>query len=159
MPITIQDLTVNFDHLDREAILNDWRWLVGASHQVILITAVGDAFLQHKENGSIQFLDTIAGELQFISESADGLMGLLQDRDFVLNYFGVALFADLQKSDNGLTKGQIYSYKHPPVLGGEIVLENIEATDIDVHFALMGQIHQQASKMADGTPISGIKNE
>ena len=155
MPITLNDLTVNFQHLNRESLMDSWRWLVGSTKQVILLTAVGDAFLQDSQDGTIHFLDTIAGEVQSIAESYDDLLSLLNDKNFVVNYFAVELFADLQQPQTLLT-GQIYSYKQPPVLGGQIALDNIEPTDIDVHFTLLGQIHQQVKGLPDGTSIGKV---
>ena len=46
MSLTWNDLTVSFEHLDRERLIEDWKWLVGSSLP-ILITSVGDAFLQN----------------------------------------------------------------------------------------------------------------
>ena len=42
MPLTMNDLTVNFSHLDQARILDDWRWLIGPNRLPILISAAGD---------------------------------------------------------------------------------------------------------------------
>ena len=55
-PFTLNDLTVNFSHQDRALILLDWRWLVGPDRHPILITALGDAFLQDSRDSSIHLL-------------------------------------------------------------------------------------------------------
>jgi hypothetical protein len=44
--ITLSDLTVDVGHLDQERLLDDWRWLIGPSKRLILVSAIGDAFLQ-----------------------------------------------------------------------------------------------------------------
>jgi hypothetical protein len=156
MPIIINDLTINFQHLDRETLMGSWRWLIGPTKQIILLTAVGDAFLQDAQDGTIHFLDTIAGDVQLIAESYDDLQTLLSDKEFVVNYFAVELYADLQQQGKSLSAGHLYSYKHPPVLGGQVALDNIEPTDIDVHFTLMGQIHQQIKGAPKGTSIGRV---
>ena len=45
MKITWNDLTVNFEQIDREKLVDDWRWLIGDSTLPILITSTGDMFL------------------------------------------------------------------------------------------------------------------
>ena len=54
MRITLSDLTVGFDHLDRAHLLEDWRWLIGSSKQPILLSAVGDAFVHDENDGTCQ---------------------------------------------------------------------------------------------------------
>jgi hypothetical protein len=49
--ITLNDLTVNFRHLDPMALLDDWRWLIGERKRAVLITALGDAFVQDPDDG------------------------------------------------------------------------------------------------------------
>ena len=60
MRITWDDLTVNFDDFQSEDLLKDWRWLIGSSAQPILISSVGDAFIQD-ETGKVFWLETGAG--------------------------------------------------------------------------------------------------
>jgi hypothetical protein len=61
--IALSDLTVNVDYLDLERLLDDWRWLIGPSKRV-LVSAIGDAFLQDEDVGAIHLSDsgaTLAG--------------------------------------------------------------------------------------------------
>ena len=43
--MTLDDLTVNFDHVDAAALLSDWRWLIGEHKTPILITLAIFTFL------------------------------------------------------------------------------------------------------------------
>jgi type VI secretion system (T6SS) immunity protein Tdi1 len=155
--VTLDDLTVNFKHLDRECLLSDWRWLTGPQRLPIPLTASGDAFLQDKNDSSIYVLDVATAEFKRVADTPAEFQALLADRTFVMNRFAVAMIADLRRSGRVLAPGQIYSFKKPPVLGGEYVLENIEATDIGVHFSIAGQIHERVRKLPPGTKISGLK--
>ena len=154
--MNLNDLTVNFSHLDRQALLSDWSWLLGHSKFPILLAASGDAFVQDAETGSVHFLDLGAGVLSQVASSVCEFQSLLSDRDFVHKYFAVEMIADLRKSGCLLAPGQIYSFKKPPVLGGEYILGNIEPTDIEVHYSLAGQIHEQVSNLPEGTKITGV---
>ena len=157
--MTLDELTVNFRDLNRDQLLSDWAWMVGSSRLPILLTASGDAFLQDKANGSISVLDVAAGELIPVAKSLGEFQRLLADRTFVLNHFAVEMVSDLRRSGRLLGPGQIYSFRKPPILGGEYTLENIEVTDIEVHFSIAGQLHKQVHGRAPGTPVGGAAIE
>jgi hypothetical protein len=159
MAITLNELTVNFDHLERERLLEDWRWLLGPAKQPVLLTAAGDAFVQDEMDGSILLLDVAAGELLRVADDLEGFQALLADREFVTNHFAVEMVAGLRDAGVTLGRGEIYSFRHPPVLGGEYTLENVEPTDIEVHFSLAGQIHRQVRDLPPGAVIRKINIE
>jgi hypothetical protein len=154
--MTLNDLTVNFSHLDCQALLSDWSWLIGNSKVPILLAASGDAFVQDTETEAVYFLDFGAGALSQVASSVGKFQSLLSDKNFVLKYFAVEMISDLKKSGCLLKPGQIYSFKKAPVLGGEYILSNIEPTDIEVHCSLAGQIHNQVSNLPDGTKITSV---
>jgi hypothetical protein len=159
MPITLNDLTVDFTHLKRDEILTEWKWLIGKTKLPILLAASGDAFVEDTDDGSVHVLDVGAGELTKVADSFDDFRSLLTDKQFVADNFALEMIVDLRKSGKALKKGQIYSLKKPLILGGEYELENIEPTDIEIHFSMLGQIYEQASKLEPGTRISEIEFE
>jgi hypothetical protein len=154
--MTLDDLTINFSHLDREALLSDWRWLIGPSKQPILVAAIGDAYVQDPEDGSVHLLDVGGGALEKIAGSVDEFRKLLADREFVTDSFVPSTIVALRNADKVLGPGQVYSYIKPPVLGGAYSVANLEPTDVSVHFSILGQIHQQVKDLPEGTPIDSI---
>ncbi|MCW3062611.1 MAG: hypothetical protein JWQ02_4432 [Capsulimonas sp.] len=156
MAITMNDLTVNFTHLDRESLMESWRWLIGETKQPILLTALGNAFVQDLVDGSICMVDTSTGDLLAAADSMEHLTELMEDKDFVRRAFDVEAFAALQKAGMTLQPGQIFSFKVPMALGGQYVLDNIEAEDISVHFGVTGQIFEQVSQMPEGAIVSEV---
>lgn len=167
--MNVDDLTVNISHLSQRELLSDWRWLIdkskvafmswisGPSKLPILVTAAGDVFVQDRFTKSVHFLDVTQGSLSLAASSLDEFKELLKDRQFVERYFSVEMINALRKVGLSLTGKQIFSYKVPPVLGGEFEVENIEATDISVHFSIAGQIHRQVANLPVGTPINRIR--
>lgn len=155
--MTLDDLTVNFSHLDRNALLDDWRWLIGPDRQPILLTAAGDAFLQDATDGTVHFLDVAAGKMQLVAQSEEHFRSLLGDRNFVSEFFVPGLVAELRQTGCVLGIGQIYSFRRPPVLGGDYAPSNAEIGDIQVHFSLTGQIHRQVAALPPGTPVGQIR--
>lgn len=156
MAITLNDLTVNFSHLDRMTLLSDWHWLISEHKVPILITAMGNVFVQDAQDGAVAVLDPGEGKVRNVAASVEELQGLLSDRDFVYSELMVEDFANLQRAGKLLAPGQVFGFIKPPILGGSFDVENLEPTDIQVHFSLSGQIHQQVKDLPDGTPISHV---
>jgi hypothetical protein len=154
--MTLSDLTVGFGDIDRSSLLADWSWLVSVSKSPILLTASGDAFLKDADDGSIHLLDVAGGTLSQIASSFDEFKSQLTDKGFVGDRFAVQMAGELIKAGVVLGPRQVYSFKIPPVLGGKHCLENIEPTDIEVHFSLSGQVHEKVRGLPPGTRIGRV---
>jgi hypothetical protein len=48
---------------------------------------------------------------------------------------------------------QCVGYKRPLFVGGKDIVENLELSDLDVYWHLMGQLIRQAKGLAAGTPV------
>jgi hypothetical protein len=155
--MTLDDLTVSFGTLNQTEILSDWLWLTHSKYLPILLTASGDAFLQNVDDESVHCLDTGEGKIEKVAASVSEFEHLLKNKDFVVRYLGVEMVGDLIQSGKELQEGQIYSLIKPYILGGEYSLENIEATDIEVHFSVLGQVHCKVKDLPEGTDIGSIE--
>jgi hypothetical protein len=158
MNVTWKELTVNFQKHGADDLLRDWRWLVGDSMQLLIVSSLGDMFLANAE-GRVFWLDTGTGLLQQVAESPEDFKHIMQQRENADQWFVPQLVGDLMAAGVVLSAGQCYSYKKPPVLGGQIKPENFEPTDLSVHFSILGQIHRQVKNLPSGTSISNIKME
>jgi hypothetical protein len=156
MAISLNDLTVDFSHVDKDALLEDWEWLIGDTKMPILITAVGDAFVQDA-NGAVHLLDVGAGDLSKVADSVEEFRSLLGDREFVTDTLLPDLVAALRSAGKTLGDGELYSFVNPPVLGGEYEVANMDPMIMEVHFSIFGQIHRQVADLPEGTPITNIK--
>jgi Domain of unknown function (DUF1851) len=56
-----------------------------------------------------------------------------------------------------LDANEVYSFSHPPVLGGQIAVENVETMDFDVSLTITGQLHRQVRDLPPGTQITGFR--
>lgn len=157
--MTLNDLTVNCQHLNRATLLEDWHWLVGQSNLPVLVTVAGDAFVQDERTGSVSFLDVTEGKLEQVAGSGDEFQALLLERDFVMDKFSVDIVAPLLKKQGPPAPGCLFSFKKPPVLGGAFAIDNLEESDIEVHFSITGQIWAKVINLPEGTPITAIKIE
>jgi Domain of unknown function (DUF1851) len=153
--MTIDDLTADFKHLDRERLLADWSWFLGTRKAPILVTAMGNAFVQDLDTGVIEFLDIGTPDLVAIAEAPDELERELSRQAFVLKFFDVSLASELLKS-GPLARGTVFGFRRLPKFGGEYVAENFEPTDIEVHFSLSGQLHEKLAKLPPGQVIGQV---
>ncbi|MDN3650083.1 DUF1851 domain-containing protein [Reinekea marina] len=152
MSLTWNDLTVDFEHLDRTKLIEDWQWLVGSALP-ILITSVGDAFLQ-SETGEIFWLITGSAEFEKVADSYEEFQGKLQDNELIHEWFLVPVVAQLKEQGATLEQGKLFGFKQLPVLGGKYEPDNFELTDIEVHFAMSGQMNLQIKDLPDGTKVN-----
>ena len=153
MRITWNELTVAPGTHSADDLLSEWRWLLGDAYQIVLISSLGDLFLSDGA-GHIHWLDAGAGRLTKIASSLDEFQQFRQQPANVAEWFVPQLVGDIIQRGVRLSSGQCFSYKVPPVVGGQMEPNNFEATDLSVHFSILGQINRQAKDLPEGTPIS-----
>ena len=152
----IDDLSVSIEHLPRKLLLADWHWLLGTENLPVLVTKAGDVFTQNVGTNQIMFLDVVQGSASVVAKGSDELHSLLKNVEFVAHHFALNLVAPLIKSGPPLPEGSLYGWKRLPVLGGEYSTENLEPTDIEVHFSVAGQLWRQVKDLPDGTKIGDV---
>lgn len=119
-----------------------------------LTSMFGDVFLEGSDG--FWFLDTIDGTIIRRWPDAAALqadMNKVDAREQLLMPDLVAAAANTGLVPN---EQQVLGFKIPPVLGGEISLDNLEAVDYVVAMHIAGQIHRQVKDLPPGTSISGI---
>lgn len=155
MKLTWKELTLNPDAMDFNELLSDWRWLAPKSMVPIVVTALGDFFLQD-DDGSVHWLEVGAGTLSQVAANLPEFEKKIVQPENADLWFLPELIGDLIDEGQVLAEGQCYSWQVPPGLNGEISVENLQPQDIRVHCSLFGQIFQQTKDLPDGTPITDI---
>jgi hypothetical protein len=120
-----------------------------------VVSCSGDAFLEDA-NGAVSWLDTGTGRLTRISESSEQFFSALEDIDNIDQWLLASTVLDLIESGLILKENQVYSYKLMPILNGDYLVENFEATDISVHFSITGQTFRQVINLPEGTRINNV---
>lgn len=152
MPLTMNDLTISPEGLDRNSFLSDWDWLMTEKMQPILLTAMGDVFAEGK-SGIVYYLDMVEGTVHEVTENFEDFKKLLTDSEFVTSFMFPNRIVEYREAGLQLEKNQVYSHKQPLVLGGADELENVVTTDVSVHVSLHGQIHQQIKDLPEGASV------
>jgi len=148
-------LTIKTDGLPFEALLCDWRWLVSPDFTPVLMTAFGDLFLRDQA-GRIHFLDLMSGGFKQVAQSREEFDRLCEDREQRRTWFMGFLLMEVRKLRGELVAGECYSCEIPPSLGGKLDAENFERTDLQVHYSILGQLHEQTKHLPAGTKIDKI---
>lgn len=152
MALRQDELTINFQDLDLEDIFSSWRWRIADQKGLILISKLGDMFLWGADD-AVYWLQTDSGDLTQIAENVEHFERRLIQDEYLDNWFLPKLIKQLEEAGKTLGPNQIYSYKKLPVMGGEYSIDNIDPTDISVHFAFSGQICEQIQNLPDGTKV------
>jgi hypothetical protein len=157
MPV-LTHLTIKIEGLPFDSLLSDWRWLVSADFTPILMTFFGDLFLCDP-SGRVHFLDLMSGEFKQVAESQEEFDNMCEERDQRSSWFLGVLRNEVRKSCGELAAGECYSCKKPLSLGGQLDADNFERTSLQVHYSILGQLHQQTRHLPAGTKINSIKIE
>ncbi len=142
MKITLKELLVSGQGVDTEALLEDWRWLVGHGMAVVLITAMGDLFLVDTD-GRVYWLRACIGEMFFAAGSVKEFQASAQEMENAKKWFMPHVVGQLIEVGMTLGPGKCYSFIKPPSLGGEFEIENIEVSGLAAHFSVMGKVHEK----------------
>nr|WP_277611340.1 T6SS immunity protein Tdi1 domain-containing protein [Microbulbifer celer] len=105
----------------------------------------------------VYHLSVATGSLREVAKSTEEFRALLQSRHFVENEFAPKIVNGMRESGVLLEKEQVYSFKILPCLGGYFSLDNLQATNVEVHFSIAGQIYNQLEDLPTGATIDSIK--
>jgi hypothetical protein len=148
----LEQLTKDISSVDLDGILSCWRWCIADIQAVITISALGDIFFIGKD-GAVYWLQTDSGEFTKTAENMQEFQEFLKDEQKVDNWFLPSLIDQLLTAGKTLNENEVYSFKKLPVIGGEYSVDNLEPTDMTIHFTISGQICEQIKNWPDGTKV------
>ena len=153
MILSTDQLVKDISSIDIDDILSCWTWKTMHMQAVATISVIGDLFLVGKD-GAVYWLQTNGGELTKAADNLQQFEQFLGDEKKVDNWFLPSLIEELIAAGKKLKENQVYSFKKMPVIGGDYSVDNIEPTNISVHFAFTGQISEQIKELPDGTQVN-----
>ncbi len=146
------DVTIDIANINFDDGLSGWKWRISDIKSVALVSCLGDVFYIGKDD-AIYWLQTDCGDLTQVADNLTQFEQFLHDEEKVDNWFLPGLIEKLLQAGKILKQHEVYSYQKLPVIGGAYSVENIEPTDIDVHFTFSGQICEQIKDLPDGTKV------
>ncbi|WP_405177857.1 DUF1851 domain-containing protein [Nocardia sp. NBC_01377] len=131
--------------------LRSWKWIGLDDKTPLCASLFGDVFFEAEDG--LWWLDTLNGELTRPWETPDELEAELDTPDGMEQYLlaGLAVAA----AESGLVPDEdaVYDFDHPPILGGELSIENLRVLDFAVSLNISGQIHQQVATLPPGAEV------
>lgn len=132
--MSMEHLMVDLEQVDLHTLLQAWTPTVGDQALPMLVTALGDVFVQDLRSGRVSFLQTSSGQLEAVCNSAEELESLLENPEFVEHFFDPAAVSTLDAS--GLARGpdEVYALLVPGWEGGDWEGDNIVVRPLLEHF-------------------------
>ncbi len=150
--MSIRDYLIDHRGLDWPSLFAEWTWLVPNEFTVWIMNRFGDLFLVF-DDGSVHMLDVGGGCLVRVANSRDDFQTKVAEDDNANDWFMIPLIDRLLVAGMTLKQGECYSYKQPPVLGGDYTVENTCVLPIAEHYGAYGSIHNQIKDLPDGTQV------
>ena len=151
------DLTRQFSQEQYARALEAWTWIDLSGKAPVFASPFGDVCL--RDDAGFWWLDVLEGSLDLVWRTADQLRAELNTGEGQDRYLLAGLAWAAEQQGLTPTQDQVYGFKHPPVLGGAIDLQNVETTSFVVSVTIAGQLHRQVRDMTPGTPITGFRLE
>jgi len=150
--LNIQDYLIDQEGKDWSDLLSGWGVLLPGSFDVWLVNRFGDVFAVF-EDGSVNLLDVGNGMIERVANDRDEFAIKIDLDDNVNVWLMVKLVNACVNAGMRLSPNQCYGFKVPPGLGGTYALENIEPTDLSVHYSFLADICRQTIAFPDGTKV------
>ena len=151
--MNIRDYLLEQTSQDWSVLLSDWAGLLPETEfNVWVANRFGDIVIVLND-GTVHMLDVGVGKIERLAGSRDEFASRLDDDDNADRWLLITLTDSCVAEGLTLNSGQCYGWKVPPLLGGKYEVDNVEPTDIAVHYKLLADIWRQTKDLPDGTPV------
>jgi hypothetical protein len=148
------DLIRRFAEQQYAAALESWQWIGLDGKTPLFTSAFGDVFFRVADG--IWWLDTLEGALTRRWQALGDLQAELNTAEGQDQYLLAGLAHSAGQAGLVPGTGQILSFRHPPALGGQLDISNVEVSDFVVAVNIAGQIRDQIRNLPPGTKITGV---
>ena len=146
------DLIRTFSLEQYAGALDGWEWAGIGVKVPLFASPFGDLFLQSDDG--CWFLSVVHGTLTQCWDSVEDLRAELDTPEGRERYLMAGLAQETERAGIVPDAKQIYDFKHPPVAGGPITVDNVHALDFVVSVNVAGQIHGQVKDLSEGAETS-----
>ena len=152
----INDYLIDQADKDWGTFLRGWMPPLPPSFTLWLVKRFGDVFVVLEDDKSVHMLDVGAGTFVRVADDRSHFADLLDRNDNAANWLLIPLVDACRAAGMALNASQCYGFKIPPILGGKYEVENVEPTDLSVHYSFLGDIYTQTKDLPDGTRIKTV---
>lgn len=150
---SLYDYLIDHSEFDWNKLLAGWTWLLPPTFTVWLMNRFGDLFVITPDN-RVHMLDIGAGVFLTLADSRDELSEKIDEQDNANSWLMIPLVDAAVAAGQTLAQGECYSFKLPPILGGQYTLDNVFVLEISKHFAAYASIHNQLRDVPYGTQVN-----
>lgn len=154
--MNIHDYLLKQGDQDWSSLLSDWADLLPESDFTVwLVNRFGDVVLVLND-GTVHLLDVGAGTIERLAANRDEFASLMDVSDNADLWLLISLTDSCVAKGLRLGSDKCYGWKIPPSLGGKYDVDNVEPTDIAVHYKLLADIWRQTKDLPDGTRVKMV---
>lgn len=139
-------------------LLSPWAELLPEDLTLWMVNRIGDIIALFPD-GSVHMLDIGAGRIERIADNRDNFISRIDQGDNAIHWLAIPLVDDCVAVGMTLAPGQCYGYKVPPLLGGDYAADNLEPTDLAVHYGFLADVYHQVKDLPDGTQVQLVVTE
>lgn len=151
--MALEPYLIDHTELDWNSLLQSWQWLLPEEEFTVwFVNRFGDLFIVLAD-GSVHVVDIGCGAIDQLASSRDEFADLMDDDDNANEWLLLPLVDELVAGGVILPAGHCYSYRRPPVLGGDYVAENILVMELIEHYDILGALHEEIQDIPDGAEI------
>ena len=138
---SLADLSIKTEGASKGDLLESWRWRVGPQAELYQVTIFGDLFLKTPD-GHIHWLDTGSDTYEDVAKDRQAWLEALCKAPAI--FFHASTLLHARKLKYLPKEGEVYSWRQPPLLGGEDVVDNLDLISDKVHLSVTGRTAQNA---------------
>jgi hypothetical protein len=148
----VMDYLIDQEGKDWAELLSGWSILLPGSYTVWLVNRLGDVFAVFDDD-SVHFLDVGRGVVERVADNRDHFADLLDVGDNAGGWLAIGIVDACLEAGLKLSPNQCYGFKIPPMLGGNYEVENLEPTDLSIHYSFLADIFRQTKDLPAGTKV------
>ena len=135
-----------------ERLSESWAWLLKDPFRPLLFSTLGDMFFA-RDDGSVWWLNTGAGELTAVADSVDEFQQKLAG-DIVDDWFLPHLVQQVHDAGKVPEPGECYTFVTLPIFQeGRYEVDNLNPVPAAEHFAMTGDVHREIAALPDGARV------
>jgi len=150
MPLT--DYLIDQAGIDWAKVLRPLHALLLSDLTVWLVNRFGDVVFV-RDDGSVDMLDVGGTAVKRLADSRDHLTFLMDESGNANNWLMIPLVDKCVAAGLHLQPGQSYSYRQPPLLGGNYTVANTVIMPLAEHYAFYGMLYDRTKDLPDGTKV------
>lgn len=148
----LDHLLIRVEPARAEAMLAHWSWHLDQPFRPVVLSAFGDWFLQD-EGGNIHMLDLASGDVKEIANSIEEFWACLEEEEHRKEWLMSHVVEALREAGITRADAQCYAFQTPPVLGGQVSMDNIVVWDLEAYQSGTSKVLQQVLGLPPGTEI------